>query len=281
MLDNLSNFPALFAAGFALAATGLALLGELRWAAAAALGAALAFAPVLPWYLPPGAQADAPAAHPVKLFVSNVLFRNYQHKKLLRLVGEERPDVIGLVEVTSHWLRKLSALHAEYPYRFELPDEDYAGIALYSRLPISGAHVLQLDDTNLPAVEATLAAPGGPVRILVVHPTSPVNQEFFELRNRQLRALADYVRQAPHPLVVAGDLNITMWNRHYRPLVDVGALHNAREGHGIGATWPAGWPLGVPIDHVLATSDVQLRNFRVLRPIGSDHRPIAAEFARR
>jgi endonuclease/exonuclease/phosphatase (EEP) superfamily protein YafD len=72
-----------------------------------------------------------------------------------------------------------------------------------------------------------------------------------------------------------------MWNRHYQPLVDVAALHNAREGHGIGATWPAGWPLGVPIDHVLASGDVQLRNFRVLRAIGSDHRPISAEFASR
>ena len=281
MLDNLSNFPALFATGFALAALGLALLGERRWAAAAALGAALAFAPVLPWYLPQGAQADEPATPPVKLFVSNVFFHNYQHKKLIRLIGEEQPDVVALVEVTSHWLRKLAALHGEYRYRFELPDEDYAGIALYSRLPLAGARVLQLGDTNLPAVEATVAAPGGPVHILIVHPTSPINQEFFELRNRQLRALAAYVRQAPHPLVVAGDFNITMWNRHYRPLVDVAALHNAREGHGIGATWPAGWPLGVPIDHVLATSDVQLRNFRVLRPIGSDHRPIAAEFARR
>jgi endonuclease/exonuclease/phosphatase (EEP) superfamily protein YafD len=89
------------------------------------------------------------------------------------------------------------------------------------------------------------------------------------------------VRAEPHPLVVAGDFNLTMWNRHYRPLADVAGLHNAREGHGIAATWPAGWPLGVPIDHVLGSADVQLRNFRVLRAIGSDHRPIAAEFASR
>jgi endonuclease/exonuclease/phosphatase (EEP) superfamily protein YafD len=279
MLDNLSNFAALFATGFGLAALGLALLRERAWATAAALGAALAFAPVVPWYLPPGARADEPATPAVKVFVSNVFYRNFQHKKLIRLVEEEQPDVIGLVEVTPHWQRKLGALHARYPYHLEQPDENYAGIGLYSRLPFSDARVLQLGDTNLPAVEATLATPGGPVRILIVHPTSPVSQEYFELRNRQLSELAAYVRTAPHPLVVAGDFNLTMWNRHYRPLVDVAALHNAREGHGIAATWPAGWPLGVPIDHVLATSDVQLRNFRVLRAFGSDHLPIAAEFA--
>jgi len=281
MLDNLSNFPALFAAGFAAAAVGLAVLRERAWAAAAALGAALAFAPVVPWYMPPEARAEESAAPAVKLFINNVYYRNFQRKKLIRLIEEEKPDVIGLVEVTSHWLQKLEVLHGEYPYRFELPDEAYAGIALYSRLPLSGARVLKLGDTNLAAVEASVAAPGGPVRLLIVHPTSPVNQDNFELRNRQLRELAKYVAAAPHPIVVAGDFNLTMWNRHYQPLVDVAALHNAREGHGIGATWPAGWPLGVPIDHVLASGDVQLRNFRVLRAIGSDHRPISAEFASR
>jgi endonuclease/exonuclease/phosphatase (EEP) superfamily protein YafD len=281
MLDNLSNFPALFALVFAVAAVGLALLRERAWAAAAALAAALAFAPVVPWYLPPEARAEEPAVPGVKLFVCNVYYRNFQHKKLLRLIGEQKPDVIGLVEVTSHWLRKLEALHADYPYHYELPDEVYAGIALYSRLPISDARVLQLGDTNLSAVEATLATPGGPVRFIVVHPTSPIGQEYFEQRNRQIRALAEFVRAQPHPLVVAGDFNLAMWNRHYRPLTEVAKLHNAREGYGIGATWPAGWPLGVPIDHVLATDDVQLRDFHVLRAIGSDHQPIVAEFAGR
>jgi endonuclease/exonuclease/phosphatase (EEP) superfamily protein YafD len=281
LLDNLSNFPPMFAAGFALGALALAALGERRWAAAAALTAALVIAPVVPWYLPREARADEPGAPGIKLLVSNVYFRNYQHKELIRLVHEERPDMIGLVEVTSHWLRKLDALHAEYPYRVAVPDEVYAGVALFSRWPLSDARVLVLGDTHLPAVAATLQAPGGPVEVVVVHPSSPVSQENFELRNRQLRALADYARTAARPLVVAGDFNVTMWNRHYQPLADVGGLHNAREGHGVDATWPAGWPLGVPIDHVLASDDVQLRNFRVLRAIGSDHRPIAAEFAAR
>jgi endonuclease/exonuclease/phosphatase (EEP) superfamily protein YafD len=79
--------------------------------------------------------------------------------------------------------------------------------------------------------------------------------------------------------VLAGDLNLTMWNRGYRPLVDVAGLHNARKGHGIGPTWPALWPVGVPIDHVLASPDVGFRTFRVLPSIGSDHLPVAAEFS--
>ena len=81
--------------------------------------------------------------------------------------------------------------------------------------------------------------------------------------------------------LLAGDLNLTMWNDAYRPLVEVGGLHNARKGHGISPSWPALGPIGVPIDHILATRDVGLRNFRVMPGIGSDHYPVTAEFRTR
>ncbi len=70
-----------------------------------------------------------------------------------------------------------------------------------------------------------------------------------------------------------------MWNDGYRPLVETGGLQNARDGHGVGPTWPSILPIGVPIDHILATRDVALREFRVLRGVGSDHLPISAEFS--
>jgi endonuclease/exonuclease/phosphatase (EEP) superfamily protein YafD len=107
---------------------------------------------------------------------------------------------------------------------------------------------------------------------------SPVSAPFLRKRNEQIEALARYAGKARGPLVMAGDLNLTMWNAAYRPLAEAAGLHNARKGHGIGATWPSVGP-GVPIDHVLATPDVRLRNFRVLSRIGSDHLPVFTEFS--
>ena len=72
-----------------------------------------------------------------------------------------------------------------------------------------------------------------------------------------------------------------MWNDGYRPLAETGGLQNARDGHGVGPTWPSILPIGVPIDHILATRDVALREFRVLHGVGSDHLPISAEFSLR
>lgn len=280
-LDNLSNFPAHFAVVFLACAALLAWRGSRSFALAAAAAAALAIAQLAPW-LGGGAAFADPARAPVKLLVANVHRGNHDHGRLLRLVAAEDPDVIGLVEVTSRWLRGLEPLRAQYPYRHEAPDERFAGLALYSRLPLANARAPTLPgEPSIPAIAATLVAPGGGVEIMLVHPAPPLDAEMIKRRNGQIRALARYARTASLPLVMAGDFNLTMWNPGYRPLAEVGGLRNAREGHGIAPTWPAIGPFGVPIDHVLATPDVQLRGFGVLDGIGSDHLPVFAEFSTR
>jgi endonuclease/exonuclease/phosphatase (EEP) superfamily protein YafD len=281
VLDNLSNFPAHFGVAFLACAALLAWRRRRAFAVGAATAAILAFAPVLPWYL--GSEADTPAASSphFKLLVSNVYYSNHEFDRIQRLVTEEDPDVVGLVEVSERWLRKLEPLRDRYPFHFEVPDESHVGLALYSRLPIADARTIRIGDGSSPAIAATLRTPAGDVEILLVHPASPVDSAAIRRRNAQIHALAQHVRGTGRPTVLAGDLNVTMWNDGYHPLDEIARLHNARAGHGIDPTWPAIAGLGVPIDHVLATPDVSLRGFRVLRSIGSDHRPIAAEFALR
>lgn len=281
MLDNLSNFPAHFAMAFFACAAFLAWRGRCAialWAVAAAI---LAFAPVLPWYL--GKEADASGAEVphLKILVANVYHSNREFGRINRLVTEEDPDVVGLLEVSESWRRRLKPLRDRYPFHFEVPDEHHVGLALYSRLPMAGARAITIGDSSSPAIAATLATPAGEVEILLVHPASPVDAAAIARRNAQILALAQHVRNAGRPTVLAGDLNASMWNAGYRPLEEIARFHNARAGHGIGPTWPAFGRLGVPIDHILATPDVSLRGFRLLKSVGSDHRPIAAEFALR
>ena len=281
MLDNLSNFPAHFGVVFLASAAFLAWRGRRVFAIGATAAAILAFAPVLPWYF--GGEAEAPAASSphLKLLVSNVYYSNRKFDRIQQLVAEEDPDVVGLVEVSERWLKKLKPLRDRYPFHFEVPDELHVGLALYSRLPVSSARAVRIGDDSTPAIVATLATPAGEVELLLVHPASPVDSSAIRRRNAQIQALAQHVRDSGRPTVLAGDLNTTMWNAGYRPLETIAQLHNARAGHGIGPTWPAIGRLGVPIDHILATPGVSLRGFRVLRSVGSDHRPIAAEFALR
>ena len=282
LLDNLSNFPAHFAAAFIVVAAFLAWLRQPARAIACVALAALALAPVVPWYFGGEAVPDEPARPWIRLVVSNVHHSNRGHVQLLELVEREDPDVIGLLEVNPRWLRRLKPLRARYPHHYEVPGELHVGLALYSRLPLEDVRELGLPgDGSTPAIAATLKTKGGDIGIVLAHPTSPVGADYIRQRNAQVAALAQHAAAARTPFVLAGDLNLTMWNDAYRPLIEVAGLHNARQGHGIGPTWPALGPVGVPIDHVLANRDAVLRNFRVLPGIGSDHYPVAAEFRSR
>jgi endonuclease/exonuclease/phosphatase (EEP) superfamily protein YafD len=281
VLDNLSNFPAHFAIAFLACAALLGWRGRRVFALGATAAAILAFAPVAPWYLDSEADTPAVSSPHLKLLVSNVHYPNRKFDDIQRLVTEEDPDVVGLVEVGERWLEKLKPVRDRYPFNFEVPDESHFGFALYSRLPIAGARTIRIGDGSSPAIAATLETSTGEVEFMLVHPAPPLDSAAIRRRNAQIHAIAQYVRDMGRPTVLAGDLNITMWNAGYRPLDEIAQLHNARAGHGINPTWPALGRFGVPIDHILATPDVSLRSFRVLRSVGSDHRPIAAEFALR
>lgn len=280
-LDNLSNFPAHFGAAFLACAALFAWRRRALPTLACGALAALALAGVVPWYF--GAQATPadPARSWVRLFVSNVYAGNRHPRRLLALVRKENPDVVGLIEVDSWWLRRLKPLREGYPYHYEVPDEHYAGLALYSRVPIEDVRPLALPGERAHAIAATLQCADGDVELVLAHPMSPIGAEYIAKRNAQIAAIARDASAARTPLVLAGDLNLTMWNDAYRPLEDVAKLRNARQGHGIEPTWPALGPLGVPIDHVLGSPGVRLKNFRVLPGIGSDHFPVAAEFSAR
>ncbi len=278
VLDNLSNFPVHFGAAFLVVAALLAWRRQALPALGCLALSALALAPVVPWYVGADPAADAPGRPWMRLLVSNVYYANRDHERLLELVARENPDVVGLVEVSERWLRRLEPLRERYPHRYEMPDERHTGLALYSRFPIRDLQELQLRYDSVHAVAATLETPDGDVVILLAHPASPVSPEYIRRRNAQVAALAEHAADARAPVVLAGDLNLTMWNDGYRPLEDAAGMHNARKGHGVGATWPALGPAGVPIDHILASRDVVLRNFRVLPGIGSDHYPVSAEF---
>jgi len=82
-------------------------------------------------------------------------------------------------------------------------------------------------------------------------------------------------------VIIAGDLNVSMWSPFYRSLIKQSGLHNARQGFGILPSQSGIAPqfaiLSAPIDHCLVSSDIQVENFRLGSNIGSDHLPIIAD----
>lgn len=234
-----------------------------------ALGALAHLAPVLAW-LPP-ASPSAPSE--LRLLVANVLTGNQEHRRLLDLVAEERPDVVALLEVDATWLAALAPLAGTYPHRVVEPRDDNFGIALLSRRPLGAAAIVELGPFELPVIDARVEG-AFPVRIVVAHPPPPISAAHAEARDAILVEVAARVAGDPRAVVV-GDLNCTPWVAPFRRLLRDGALRDSRIGQGNQASWPTRLgPLGIPIDHALVGPAVGIGGRRLGPSIGSDHRPL-------
>lgn len=147
------------------------------------------------------------------------------------------------------------------------------GVALLSRLPVLSTRVVDLgrlvdrwDVAERYAILAELDVAGTAVTVAGLHLS-------FVLPNAaaQLRRLRSYLPEH-HPTVVAGDCNL--WG----PLA--AAVLSGHERAVRGRTWPAHRPHS-QLDHILVSPQIEVLAGEVLRPVGSDHRPIRASLRTR
>lgn len=249
---------------------------------------------IVPWYFSDNAPsqftANESAAdksanatnNDIKLFVNNVLSSNTSTDALLQQIKDERPDIIVLLETNRLWIDRLSDIEQDYPYRAVVPREDYRGMALYSKLPILSDSIEFLSAGATPSIMATLLLDNASQTefiLIATHPLAPVSGSYYASRNAQLSAIAAKAEKLnDNPLIVAGDLNTTLWSKHYKILEEQGSLANARTGFGVAPTWPSLFSVfGIPIDHVLISEHFAVEDFRIGSNTGSDHLPIIAK----
>ncbi|MGN6111335.1 MAG: endonuclease/exonuclease/phosphatase family protein [Kofleriaceae bacterium] len=221
-------------------------------------------------------RADGGA--PVRVLALNVLTTSGGFAQVRELITEERPDVIGLVEVDQRWLDELAPVLVDYPGRIEFARPDNFGIALYARGRVTGA-IEQLGGP-LPTAVAEIALERARLSVLLTHPIPPISDEASDQQERQLDAVAARARTIAGPVLVMGDLNLTPWARGFRRLVRRSELCDTRAGFGIQASFPAGMAMmRIPIDHVLASCDIGVHDRRIGRDVGSDHLPVIVDLA--
>jgi endonuclease/exonuclease/phosphatase (EEP) superfamily protein YafD len=189
--------------------------------------------------------------------------------------------VLVLQEVDERWMAALAPLLGEYSYAAARPRQDPFGIAVLSRIPIQAGECLHLGEASRPTAVVEVTVGGAAVSIVATHPKNPLSPHGFALRNDQLEAVADLARGRTRPLVLIGDLNVTMWSPWYRRLCDETGLVSARRGFGVLASWPTFLPsiMRLPIDHCLVSEGVVVADCRLGPEFGSDHRPLIVDLA--
>lgn len=282
--DSFAHFRVLLGVLLASAAPLLLLTAHRVHALAALLLGLGAIGTTLPPGSLPGpgsvrAALPPEANQPIyKLLQLNLRYNNPTPEQVLSLIGRVRPDVVTLDEVSTMWEGKLALLKAAYPNQINCRVRRF-GVALLSRRPFSpGAEPKCFDRGSLAIAQVNLG--GVSVEVAAIHLAWPWPFE----QDWQLGNLAEPLGGLGETAILAGDFNATPWSHTAARVAKMGGLTPVA---GIGPTWLALAlprelrPAGLPIDHVMAKGELDVRSTRLLEPVGSDHWPVLVEFSLR
>lgn len=275
-LELLSHFRVQFAAALLISSSIFFLNRRFRWGAVGALFCTYNTYLIIPLFITSGLQVAA--GQDVRIMLANIHTSNRQFDLFLSEVREIDPDILIVQEIDFAWKDALRQLYVEYPVSIEEPRQDNFGIACYSKLPIENLRIEYIGKSSVPSIRGKVLDDNISLELIGTHPVPPVSYSYVSSRNSQLQELGRIVKDLNGAVVLVGDLNTTSWSPHFKDLIAHSMLSDSRRGFGIQATWPEGvFLLRVPLDHVLVSKDIAIKNRRVGNSIGSDHRPVIVD----
>jgi endonuclease/exonuclease/phosphatase (EEP) superfamily protein YafD len=277
--DLFAHFRIQYAALLSLCAIALAWMRHPAAAALAVCGAMLATVSIvhyIGWH-PQHAQA---ATHDFRLVTFNRQFGNEAFSLIGNYLQDIEADVIAIQEVdSSRVLRQLVAALPGHPHVYaELgPLQD---TVIFSRWPIVSGETIELLPRGARVSRTAIAWRGRTVTIVGVHLHWPMGADNTALRDSELRELARLARTIEGPLLIGGDLNVTPWSPTFGAMLRTSGLQDCARGKSVAATWPAGWsPVGIRIDHCLASDHWRALDVRRGAALGSDHYAVISDLA--
>ncbi|NEO27332.1 MAG: endonuclease/exonuclease/phosphatase family protein, partial [Kamptonema sp. SIO4C4] len=187
--------------------------------------------PILTWYVPSHRLTAWASPDPdLRVFIANVNTQNRHYQKVLEVVRSQPPDIAIFMEVDEAWKSQLDTLKDQLPYSTGQTHPNNLGLLVYSHHPLENSRIEWFGTQQNASVVTHLNIANQAVTLLATHPLPPLKPSFFQSRNRQLDLISQYLADLQTPIILAGDLNATMWSPYYRRLVTKTGLTNTRKG---------------------------------------------------
>jgi len=219
--------------------------------------------------------ATSGAGHAFTVLTLNAWHQHGDLKRLEDYLAAAPADVVALSEFGPDKRPLLGRLERVYPFQVDCADAWPCSLALLSRQPFEASGAARIA-ADMPAF--VWARFSGPLTIIGTHLHRPSRDPW--LHERQMSALAQFIRRIDGPLVLTGDLNTSPWSSSFRKLRSATWLVPASV---LMPTWPA-WPLAVPqvaLDHVFVSPELAVTATGTGPAVGSDHLPVWARIERR
>lgn len=226
---------------------------------------------ILPFYIPQSTSANDEG---LTIVTINLLRENQEVRKVENYLKETDPDIVILLEYSNTWKSSLSTIANSFETVSESPRPDNFGIAVFCKGKMETT-VLQPKDLPLSFILRGRIR-GIPLKLIATHPVPPVGQLRYQRRNLQLALLSEHLKSDYSSVILAGDLNTTSFSPFFQQLLSKNPhMMDSREGFGIQTTWPVMFPpVGITLDHILVSQNLEVLDHRTGPDIGSDHLPV-------
>lgn len=281
-LDVLANFRAQFLVSLVVLGTVL-LFSRFRtfgWGVLFVAGINLVV--VAPLYL--GSPGDSqPGAPSVRVISYNLLSTNQSYAEVNEFIKSEDPDLVLLHESSLPWETAMESANPGYEVVKARSQDLIFGTLVLVKKDIPQVSVISFGfaETDSRAVEISMVpeAWNVPLVLLSSHPLAPTDATRSGLRDAQLGFAADWAGEQSGAYAVVGDFNATPWSWPFRNLIATGSVRNSQIGFGLQPTFVANSnPLfRIPIDHLVHSDQLVVRNRRLGPALGSDHFPIIVD----
>ena len=278
-LDVLANFRAQYVVVLAVLAL---IIVSSRWRRTGV--AILAVALVNAFFVAPlffGSPGEPVAGAPeVRMMSFNLLSTNEHYNEVIEYIEANAPDIVLLHEASRPWEVAMESSGLDYQIVRGRSDNLIFGTLVLAAQSVDAAS-FGFAEGDGRAIALTYQPEGWPVpvKVLSSHPVAPTTGERAALRDAQLGFAAEWAGQQDGAYLVVGDLNASPWSSPFRSLASDGGLRNSQIGFGLQPTFSANtiFPLRVPIDHLLHSDDLRVRDRRLGPPMGSDHFPLLVD----
>jgi endonuclease/exonuclease/phosphatase family metal-dependent hydrolase len=230
-------------------------------------------------------------------------FTTIEQQQLSKALDVKAVDIICFQEFPgipqSHPINQYFIKENGLKYTTELPAK---GISIFSRYPIinsktehfsNGANGYQYVDIRLDTtiirvfnIHLQSNAVSGIANVVAEEGNLQEKETWLNIRGmmaqykrtaikraKQAEEVAKVVRESPHPVILCGDFNDIPQSYIYKTLA-AGLQDSFREkGRGLGITYSGKIP-ALRIDYILASPELEIRNFKVGEKNFSDHFPV-------
>ncbi len=220
----------------------------------------------------PDREIDDPT-RTFSLLSANVRMENRDAQAFLELVTQYRPDLFLVLEPDTWWTDQLRPLREQYEHYVEYPQDNYYGIALYSRLPLQNPEINFFEREEVPSFRTVLQLESGDeILFYGIHPRPPLPDNSVSAADKELIKIAKLTQEAELPTIVAGDFNDVPWSFTVNEFQEIGQLRDIRVGRGLYNTFPANYPfLRLPLDHLFISPGLGLVEIAKPLAFSSDH----------